>query len=336
MAGFLFYAIMALMKKSMLICICTVFMCLAAGCTAAGGNTDADRPVADLPVHKEEVNITIPGAEHEETILWLSDLHIVGMSAGAGPEKQEEIAQRVSYSSSREGISAAAQWEGVYDPDGNTDNWVNILNRENASLVIFGGDMLDYNYPEGTELLGKGFEQLNKPYIYARADHDLLPTYMGDADEEAAAARQNSLCKNEAVMSYAFDDFYVVVWNNSTSNLSESGLERIKQIVAEGKPIILATHVPVQPLEDESLDDKSREIFADRSLVWGYRDAYYWPDENTRQLLDMIYDEESPFVEILSGHMHFSWSGMISGTVHQTVFSAAFDRYMGVIHISED
>lgn len=322
------------MKKTVLVFICTVFICLAAGCTAAGGKTGADLPVADLPVYKEEVNIKIPGVEHEETILWLSDLHIVGMSTGTGAEKQEEIAQRLRYSSSGEGISAAGQWEGIYDPEGHIDNWVNILNEENASLIIFGGDMLDYNYPEGTELLRKGFEQLNKPFIYARADHDMLPTYLEDADEEAALARQNDLCKNEAVMSYAFDDFYVVVWNNSTSNISESGLERIRQIVAEGKPIILATHVPIQPLEDESLDKRSREVFADRSLVWGYRDAYYWPDENTRQLLDMIYDEGSPFVEILCGHMHFSWSGMVSGSVHQTVFPAAFERYMGVIRIS--
>ena len=315
--------------------IILMMILVLAGCTMAdNGHAGTDIPVADLPVYREEVKVTIPGTIKEENILWLSDLHIVGMSVDTPSERQEEIAQRLGYSSSKEGVNAVYQWDGYYNSKEETVSWVKILNEEPASLIIFGGDMLDYNYPEGIDLLRKGFEQLNKPYIYARADHDMLPTYLSDGDEQAAVERQNSLCKNEAVMSYAFDDFYMVVWNNSTSNLSDSGLERIKQIVAEGKPVILATHVPIQPLEDESLDKLSREVFGDRSLLWGYRDTYYYPDENTRQLLDMIYDEDSPFVEILCGHMHFSWSGMVSGTVHQTVFSAAFERYMGVIHIS--
>ena len=337
MAGSFLCVIMASMKKRIL-SICVVLICLAAGCTRDGGASEADIPVADLPVHREEVNIEIPGAGCDETILWLSDLHIVGMSEGSSPEKQEEVSQRIGYSSGTSGVPASAQWQGVRDTKGKTVSWVDTLNEEPASLVIFGGDMLDYDYPEGIELLREGFAGLNKPYIYARADHDMLPTYMADGDQEAARQRQDGLCKNEDVMSYAFDDFCVVVWNNSTSNLSESGLERIKQLAAEDKPLILVTHVPVQPLDDESLDEASRATYGDRVLLWGYRDTYYWPDENTRQLLDMIYGfngEVSPFKEILSGHMHFSWSGMVAPGVHQTVFAAGFDGCMGVIHVGK-
>lgn len=130
-----------------------------------------------------------------------------------------------------------------------------------------------------------------------------------------------------------FEDFYLVVWNNSTSNITESGLERIKQLAAEGKPLILATHVPIEPLNDNSLAEASKEAFDGRSLLWGYN-SEYWPDENTRQLLDLIYADDSPFVEILCGHLHFSWQGMVGPHVHQTVFSPAFSRYMGVIRVS--
>ncbi|MBP5607176.1 MAG: metallophosphoesterase [Lachnospiraceae bacterium] len=303
-----------------------------------GGASGSGMPVADLPVYREEVNISIPGAAHDETILWLSDLHIVGVSEQTDQEKLEEVSQRISYSSGAFSVPASAQWAGVRDTKGEVRSWVDTLNDEQASLVIFGGDMLDYDYPEGIELLREGFDRLNKPYIYARADHDLLPTYMADGDDEAAKKRQDDLCKNEDVMSYAFDDLYVVVWNNSTSNISESGLERIKQLAAEGKPMILVTHVPVQPLEDESLDEASKATYGDRILLWGYRDTYYWPDENTRQLLDMIYGFDgnvSPFKEILAGHMHFSWSGTVAPGVHQTVFAAGFDGNMGVIRVGE-
>ena len=72
--------------------------------------------------------------------------------------------------------------------------------------MIFGGDLLDYNCPESVELLQDGFGLLNKQYIYARADHDMLPTYQANPDYQAAQDRQDALCKDESVMSMDFGD----------------------------------------------------------------------------------------------------------------------------------
>ena len=285
-----------------------------------------------LPVFEENVSVTVPGMDREVTLLWLSDLHIAADSAGFDPQYSGDIASRKQYST-YEAVSAQQQWSGKNADYSWESGWVQVLNRTEADAVIFGGDLLDYNCPESVDLLQDGFSLLNKQYIYARADHDMLPTYQADPDYQAAQDRQDALCKDESVMSMDFEDFYLVVWNNSTSNITESGLERIKQLAAEGKPLILATHVPIEPLNDNSLAEASKEAFDGRSLLWGYN-SEYWPDENTRQLLDLIYADDSPFVEILCGHLHFSWQGMVSPHVHQTVFSPAFSRYMGVIRVS--
>lgn len=285
-----------------------------------------------LPVFEENISVTVPGMNRGVTLLWLSDLHIAPDSAGFDPAFSEDTAFRKQYSA-YEGTSAQQQWTGGNGDFKWNSCWVEILNRTEADAVIFGGDLLDYNCPESTELLKEGFEKLNKEYIYARADHDMLPTYQADPDFQAAQDRQDALCKDESVMSMDFNDFYLVVWNNSTSNISESGLQRIQELAAEGKPMILATHVPIEPLNDDTLAEASKEAFNGRSLLWGYN-SEYWPDENTRQLLDLIYADDSPFVEILCGHLHFSWQGMVSPHVHQTVFSPAFSRYMGVISVS--
>lgn len=284
-----------------------------------------------LPVFEENISVTVPGMNREVTLLWLSDLHMAPDSAGFDPAFSEDTAFRKQYSA-YEAVSAEQQWAGGNGDFKWNSCWVQVLNRTEADAVIFGGDLLDYNCPESTELLKEGFEKLNKEYIYARADHDMLPTYQADADFQAAQDRQDALCKDESVMSMDFEDFYLVVWNNSTSNISESGLQRIQQLAAEGKPMILATHVPIEPLNDDSLAEASKEAFNGRSLLWGYN-SEYWPDENTRQLLDLIYADDTPFVEILCGHLHFSWQGMVSPHVHQTVFSPAFMRFMGVIRV---
>ena len=275
-----------------------------------------------LPVFRENVRLTIPGMEESVTLLWLSDLHIAVAGSSADPEASDDIAFRVQYSS-YEGQTAEKQW----------DAWVDALNSEEADAVILGGDMLDFCSREGAEELQSGLERMNKPYLYLRADHDLLPTYQSGVDAETARTWQNALCKNEDVMSMEFDSFTLVAWNNSTSNLSDAGLERIRELAAEGKPLILLTHVPIEPLADDSLAEASKAVYNGRSLIWGYRDAEYWPEENTRKLLDLIYADDSPFVEILCGHLHLSWDGQVTEHVHEHVFPAAFARYMGVITV---
>ena len=278
----------------------------------------------------EKVSVTVPGMDREVTLLWLSDLHIAADSEGMDPASKDDVAFRQQYSS-YEAVKAAEQWAGKKQDYEWQSCWIQVLNRTEADAVIFGGDILDYNCPEGIELLRSGLSMLNKPYIDARADHDMLPTYQTDGDLQAAKDRQDSLCKDEGVMTMDFEDFYLIVWNDSTSDLTDSGLERIRTLAAEGRPMILVTHVPIEPLDDSSLAEASKAVYGGRSLLWGYNDAQYWPGENTRQLLDMIYADDSPFVEILCGHLHLSWEGMVSAHVHETVFSPAFERYMGVI-----
>ncbi len=283
-----------------------------------------------LPVLEEKVSVTVPGMDGEVTLLWLSDLHIATAGEGMDPASEGDVASRRQYSS-YESVDAARQWAGSnYDYEWQSC-WIQVLNRYEADAVVFGGDILDYNSPEGIELMHGGLSLLNKPYIYARADHDMLPTYQKNGDLQAAKDRQDSLCKDEGVMTMDFEDFYLVVWNDSTSDLTDSGLERIRTLADEGKPMILVTHVPIEPLNDDSLAEASKAAYNGRSLLWGYNDAEYWPGDNTRQLLDMVYADDSPFVEILCGHLHLSWEGMVSEHVHETVFPPAFNRYMGVI-----
>ena len=119
----------------------------------------------------------------------------------------------------------------------------------------------------------------------------------------------------------------------STDNLSASALEQMKSLFAKGKPIILLTHVPVKSLVDDSLAQQSREVWGERELTWG-QGCYHGPDEQTAEFLNMLYAPDSPVVEILCGHLHFTWDGQVTETVHQHVFSPAFEGVMGVITVA--
>lgn len=78
-----------------------------------------------------------------------------------------------------------------------------------------------------------------------------------------------------------------------------------------------------------------RAAWQDRNLTWG-NDTSYVPDDITSQWMNVVYGESSPIVEVLAGHLHLTWDGMIKEKTHQHVFSQAFSGYVGLITVNGD
>ena len=129
-----------------------------------------------------------------------------------------------------------------------------------------------------------------------------------------------------------YDDICVLGIDNSTSQLPAEALEKIKEVFAIGKPIILVTHVPIDSKLDSSLAEQSKVVWQDRALLWG-DGCTYEPDENTREFLDMVYATDSPVKLVLSGHLHFSWDGYITENTREHVFNPAYSNSIGIVKI---
>ena len=276
-----------------------------------------------FPVQAEPVHITIPGMKGDVKLIYLSDLHIVVLNDEIAPDEKENVALRRSIFSNQE-ITSDEQWA----------EWVSLLNGYEADYLLFGADMIDYNSEATVSVLEKGLKELKLPYMYIRADHDTEPYYLKDPSVENSLRRQNRLCENKEVLIKEFPDFLIIGWNNSTSQLTSEGLELIEEALRKEKPAILLTHVPIEPLKDESLSELSRLIFANRSLLWGFGENETVPNETTSALLEMIYAKDSPFVAVLCGHLHYSWDGKLSDRVQEHVFGPAFYGYYGEITVS--
>ena len=311
----------------------TACMLIPAGCTPAreeGGASSGpassapeQSDTASFPVQTEEVRVTIPGMKDEVKLAFLSDLHItVADEEIEDAEKENVLARRKSFAN------------GNIVSEEQCPEWMYILNSSGADLVLFGGDLVDFASKSNIGVLKKGLEKLSVPFIYIRADHDTEPFYLRDKDYAGCLALQKELCEYEDVFVIDYPDFCIIGWNNSTIQLTPEGLEKIKGALSSGKPAILLTHVPIEPLSDTSLEDASRKTFGGRSLLWGFGQNDQAPNEYTSELLNMIYAEDTPFVEILAGHLHFSWDGRVSDKVHEHVFRPAFYGYMGSINVS--
>ena len=287
---------------------------LASGC--------GEKKVGKTDVKKEEVTVTIPGMTKEVKLLYLSDLHITTLNDQVSESDRDTVSGRVEWSSLN-GVPSEKL----------LDDWIEYINASSADYVLFGADMLDCCAKKNAEILKAGLEKLKKPYMYVRADHDSKPYYLSGVTDDDCLGYQNGICDNSDVMVEDFGDFLLVGWNNSTENLTEDGLKTFKAACDTGKPIVLLTHVPIEPLGDESLAEASRKVFDGRNLIWGFGDSYYSLDGNTEELLKIIYSKDSPVKEILCGHLHFSWDGFVSESVHEHVFSQAFGGFVGTVTV---
>ena len=72
-----------------------------------------------------------------------------------------------------------------------------------------------------------------------------------------------------------------------------------------------------------------------RNKIYYWSDAseQYKPNNITKQYLDMIYSEDTMVEQVLAGHLHESWDGMLTQQVPQHIFAPAFRGNIGIIHI---
>ncbi len=335
----------------------------------------------------EKVHVTIPGMRENKKLLYVSDLHLITESDQIAPSELENVRARMAWSS-HDGMTAEEAWPV----------WVDYLNVIENDGILFGADMVDFGSKSNVECLKKGLDRLEDPWLYVRADHDYAPAYLNGIYESESIVYQREIegypwrekmhqdgAEQDGsreggkrhvlplnmdgaygdVMFLEYEEFIVAGWNNSTAQMTPEGLEKMKQLFAMEKPVILLTHVPIQPMveaegqsgsdaltnskqgssgqgaserqEDcKSLTDASKKAWGGRVLLWGKQgtECFYQPNETTQEFLQMIYDENTPVVEILCGHLHFSWDGHVAKKVHQHVFGAALDRHAGFVTIS--
>lgn len=268
----------------------------------------------------EEIDLQIDGVS-EHTFVFASDLHIVMQSDEVDEVKTAEVDGRVAYSMGEDGTQAKDLWPEL----------VNKINSLKPDAVLLGGDMTDFSSKANMDVLKAGLDEIKAPYMYVRADHDYA-SWFTDYDDNHGKSLQNEVNEIKDIYEMEFDDLIIVGIDNNTSNVSEETVTAFGEILKKEKPVIVMMHVPVKPEKDESLSVMSKEIFADRELIWG-KDCYYYPDANTLALINMIKDENSPVQLLVCGHLHFTWDGEIAPGKRQHVFDAAFKKNIGVIRV---
>lgn len=211
-----------------------------------------------LNLTAETVDIQIPGMENSYTFIYLSDLHIVVENSQINDDCVDTVKERYKSFVNNDGITAAEQWQLLPD----------IVNEFDSDAVLFGGDMIDYASDSNIECLRNGLSKITRDYIYVRADHDYASWY-NDLEEEYVKKLHETVDPEKEVFLLEYSDLCIVGINNSTSQITNTALTELQRIFSIGKPIILLTHVPINSLVDNTLEEKSYSAWGNRNLSWG-------------------------------------------------------------------
>lgn len=298
---------------------------LAAGC---GGRAALSPEEADVKTlldgsyvtDVEERTIVIPELTQTYHFLFLSDMHIVVVNDEL-TDGDRDLVQNRFQEFSLNGHSSA-------------ERFAYMMERADAAHldgVLLGGDIIDFLSAGNAEALNASLQKLQTPYLYVTADHDMCVWWTQHSAEEERALQQTLDFAPVDVRDYG--EFLIVGVSNNTSCLTEEALAHLKEAFAQGKPVILVQHVPLDSLLEEGLRQKSQEVWQGRSLLWG-QDGIYEPDAVTQEFLDMVYAPDSPVVAVLAGHLHFRYETALNEQITEFIFNPAYAGEVAYITVT--
>lgn len=272
----------------------------------------------------DEETICIEGLQNDYKLCFINDLHIIVPDEDVSNENKETVQQR--YDNFFKTIAGERSFE----------LWKRMpvkINELNPDCVILGGDMIDYASKANIESLKNGIDQINVETMYLRADHDYGRSYNPNLTTDYITQLEKSIDENLEVYCKDLGEILIVGIDNSTSQISDEALAKLKEIFARGKPIILATHVPLNSKVDNDLAEESKKAWQDRNLTWDETGTTYTANENTKEFLNLVYAENSPVKAVLAGHLHFKNTSKLNENITQYVFDASYQGKVGILHV---
>lgn len=264
--------------------------------------------------HITEETLSVEGLEGEYTLLFLTDTHVVIPDPEADEGQTEYEVSRQALFVGEEGVTSAEQFSG----------WIQYANELQVDAVLLGGDIIDTPSETNLEWLEQQLSQLTMPYLYIPGNHDW--TYPWDYMTEQGRETYLPLLEpfmqgNTAVQTLELGEFTVVGINDSTNQVEGTVLFEYEALLAEGKPLIVMTHVPFYT---QSLVEKATEIWSSPVVIGGG----IYPNENSGRFIALTTGAGSPVELVLAGHVHFYDRAIIEG--EQDVLQIVGDAgYMG-------
>lgn len=272
-----------------------------------------------LLLHENEV--AIPGLKRNFTILFLSDTHL-SLCDKRDFKVRDKAARRYEMFRSPDGESADTSFQQL----------LHYAKLEKPDLLLLGGDIVDSAMFSSIDFVRKSLQDASIPWIYAAGNHDFeygkeyfskkafqkyLPRLMG---------LKISSCGYQIT---EFENFILFSVHDRNSQVSKPALKALKKLYSAQKPVILLTHVPLEPVVPDTLWKKTIKQWGSspggRSPVLLGPNSCV-PNQTTGKFLDLVLADQSPVKLVLAGHIHFYHTGRLTRSLKQITSGAGYQK----------
>jgi len=305
------------MRICTLVCISLSLLCVSCGTGKGSSHLKVNEVTQDI------------GLDEPMDIVFLADTHI-SLCDDRDSDLKDKAALRYQSFVSPDGIKADEMFaeEMAY------------VSKLKPDLLILGGDIIDSAMYASIDFVDKSLKDTNVPYIYGMGNHDFEygDEYYSDRAYSEYLPRLSAVSDtSDGYQIKEYDKCVIFVADDENNQISSGALDKLKELSEQDKPVILCTHVPIEPDEeygseliDKSIeawgatdDGRSRVLLGDHACI---------PNDITRQFIDIVKDPEGPVVLVMSGHIHFSNESKLNSHVSQIVTGAGFEG--DLIHLT--
>ncbi len=266
-------------------------------------------------LHISEEKVSVEGLKKEYRLFFVSDSHISLADERDTDEVQEKAKQR----------HESILYEG-YASEQYFDALVKEAGKRKSDLLILGGDIVDSAMYASLDHVKNTLDHQNVPYLFYSGNHDFEygDEYYSEKAYSEYLPRLEELNHTQSYQVTEYDDLIIFTADDDMNMITADALEALKTVCSKGKPVVLCVHVPFEPqTEDDSLLTIARQFWGDSAE--GHAKVLLYPNPTTEEFMNLVFDEHSPVVLVLAGHIHFYHKDMLNDKTLQIVSGAAYE-----------
>lgn len=262
-----------------------------------------DADMSGIVLHEYEIKIK---GVKKKVVYHFSDVHITesdSLCSEAEIEKLKEDTERWLEIRARFAKKYGEPCDERQQITG-TEHFENMLSMANADgdIVCIAGDLFNSVKSSALRTYEQVFSNTLIPYLYVAGNHE----QMKDIPDDCAMAEIK-----KPIIYVDLGDLIFVGVNNSQRIITREQIDKIKEILALGKPVIIVMHIPILTEGNEQLEACSEYFKMNVGDV---------PAEN-HEFVEFIKQNDEQIAAIFAGHLHFKNNFAITPRLTQYVSS---------------
>ena len=188
---------------------------------------------------------------------------------------------------------------------------------QTADALIMAGDIIDFDTDGNTRLLARALKDYPVAYLPLCGNHD-EPDKLPEGHPMKAAGAP--------VQKLDLGDMVILGFDNSKRLITEEQIQILKSTLQEGKPVLIAMHIPIMTEGNRELLQNCGEYFQ-----LNYDGC---PTENLA-FIETIRENADQIIAVTCGHLHYYHVSEVCPGVTQYVSSQGLIGSLSVYEIGE-